>query len=213
MRPIPSFEGYAANLARPGANVTGVTVDAGGALPGKRLSLLLEMRPGASRLIYLASAFVWSRPQAAMVREAAQHARVTLMHIDLGPTLNDAAYSASVAMMEDAKADLVLVSNEPEHLTNRSALVNAITKVQLPAMYSFRELVQAGGLMAYYSDLSGVLRQAGDQVARILGGENPAEMPFRQPTNFKLSINTRTAQQIGVTVPPTLLASADEVIE
>jgi putative tryptophan/tyrosine transport system substrate-binding protein len=80
-------------------------------------------------------------------------------------------------------------------------------------MYPFRDLALAGGLMAYYRDLLDALRQAADQVAKILVGENPAEMPFRQPTSFRLSINTKAARQIGVAVPPMLLASADEVIE
>jgi putative ABC transport system substrate-binding protein len=80
-------------------------------------------------------------------------------------------------------------------------------------MYPFRDLVLAGGLMAYYRDLAGALRHAADQVGAILKGESPAEIPFYQPTSFLLSINTRTAKKIGLELPATLLASADDVIE
>jgi putative ABC transport system substrate-binding protein len=92
-------------------------------------------------------------------------------------------------------------------------LVGIAANAKIPAMYPFRDIVVAGGLMAYYRDLIDALRQAADQVVQILNGANPAEMPFRQPTSFKLSINTKAARDIGVIVPPTLLASADEVIE
>ncbi len=209
----PVAAGVAASLARPGGNVTGVTVDAGIQLHGKRLELLLETKPQASRLAYLTSSSGWKQIQAGMVREAAQTARLTLTHIDLGTTLNEAAYAAAFAQIMDAKSDVLLVSDEPEHLSNSVALVDVAARTQLPAMYPFRDLVLAGGLMAYYRDLADGFRQAAEQMARILGGENPASMPFRQPTNFKLSINTKTAQKIGVTIPPTLFAGADEVIE
>jgi putative ABC transport system substrate-binding protein len=209
----PVALGLAVNLARPGANVTGLTVDGGMELHGKRLSLLVETKPHASRLAYLCSSAAWKQPQAAMVREAAQLSKLALTHIDLGRTLNETTYTAAFALVKNAEADVLLVSDEPEHLSNSRALVDLATRARLPAMYPFRDLALAGGLMAYYRDLLDALRQAADQVAKILVGENPAEMPFRQPTSFRLSINTKAARQIGVAVPPMLLASADEVIE
>jgi putative tryptophan/tyrosine transport system substrate-binding protein len=108
---------------------------------------------------------------------------------------------------------LMLVADEGEHLSHIEALVGIATNAQIPAMYPFRDFVVAGGLMAYSLDGVQGIRQAAQQVAQILDGANPAEMPFRQPTSFKLSINTKAAREIGVLVPPTLLASADEVIE
>lgn len=209
----PLVNGIAASLARPGGNVTGVTVDAGIELHGKRLSLLRETKPGATRLAYLASSSAWKQSQAAAVRDAAQLSKLTLTHIDLGNTLHEEAYSQSVAQIEVAGSEMILTSDEPEHISNSKAVVEVAAATRLPSMYPFRDLALAGGLMAYYRDLHDALRQVGIQVAQILNGENPAEMPFRQPTSFKLSINTKTAQQIGVTVPATLLASADEVIE
>lgn len=209
----PVATGVAASLARPGGNVTGITMDGGMELHGKRLSLLLEARPGSSRLAYLCSSAAWNRPQAAAVRNASQTLNLSLTHVDLGTAINEAAYAAAGTLLSEVAADVMLVSDEPEHLSNRKALIDLAARAQIPTMYPFRDLALSGGFMAYYRDLHEALRQAADQVAQILGGANPAEMPFRQPTSFKLSINAKTAQAIGVTVPPTLLASADEVIE
>ncbi len=209
----PVVWGFAASLARPGGNVTGVTVDAGIELNGKRLGLLREIRPEASRVAYLASSSAWKQPQAAMVREAAQASKLSLAHVDLGSNLNDAAYQTAFASTDWTKADLLLVSDEPEHLSRSRTLVDLATSVRIPTCYPFRDLVVAGGLMAYYRDLIDAFRQLGAQMGQILSGQNPAEMPFRQPTNFRLSINTKAAQKIGVVLPQTLLVSADEVIE
>ena len=209
----PVVWGLAASLARPGANVTGVTVDAGIELHGKRLGLLREIRPEASRVAYLASSSAWKQPQAAMVREAAQASRLSLAHVDLGSNLNDAAYETAFASTDWTKADVLLVSDEPEHLSHSRTLVDLATSVRIPTCYPFRDLVVAGGLMAYYRDLLDAFRQLAAQMGQILSGQNPAEMPFRQPTNFRLSINTKAAQKIGVVLPQTLLVSADEVIE
>jgi putative ABC transport system substrate-binding protein len=209
----PVVWGLAASLARPGGNVTGVTVDAGIELHGKRLGLLREIRPEASRVAYLSSSPAWTQPQAAMVREATQASKLSLAHIDLGNNLNDAAYETAFASTDWTKSDLLLVSDEPEHLSHIRTLVDLATSVRIPTCHPFRDLVVAGGLMAYYRDLLDAHRQLAAQMGQILSGQTPAEIPFRQPTNFRLSINTKAALKIGVVLPQTLLVSADEVIE
>jgi len=209
----PVVWGVAANLARPGANVTGVTVDAGIEIHGKRLGLLREIRPEAARIAYLASSSAWKQPQAAMVREAVQASKLSLVEVDLGSNLNDAAYETAFASTDWTKEDVLLVSDEPEHLSSARTLVDLVTSVRIPTCYPFHDLVVAGGLMAYYRDLLDAYRQLAAQMGQILSGENPAEMPFRQPTKFHLSINTKAAQKIEVVLPQTLLVSADEVIE
>jgi putative ABC transport system substrate-binding protein len=209
----PVVWGLAASLARPGGNVTGVTVDAGIELHGKRLGLLREIKPEASRVAYLSSSPAWKQPQAVMVREAAQSAKLSLSQVDLGSNLDDAAYEAAFASTDWTKVDMLLVSDEPEHLSHVRTLVDLATHSRLPACYPFRDLVVAGGLMAYYRDLPDAFRQMAAQMAQILSGQNPAEIPFRQPTAFRLSINTKAAQKIGVVLPQTLLISANEVIE
>jgi putative ABC transport system substrate-binding protein len=209
----PVVWGLAASLARPGGNVTGVTIDAGIELHGKRLGLLREIRPQASRVAYLTSSAAWQQPQAAMVREAAQASKLSLVHVDLGIDLNNTAYEAAFASTDWTKADVLLVSDEPEHLSHARTLVDLVTSVRIPTCYPFRDLIVAGGLMAYYRDLLDAFRQLADQMGQILSGQNPAEMPFQQPTNFRLLINAKAAQKIGLAVPQTLLVSADEVIE
>lgn len=209
----PVVWGLAASLARPGGNVTGVTIDAGIELHGKRLGQLREMRPDASRVAYLASSLAWKQPQAAMVREAAQVSKLSVTHVDLGTDLNEAAYEFAFGSIDWTRVDVLLVSDEPEHLPRTRTLVDLATNVRVPTSYPFRDLVLGGGLMAYYRDLLDAFRQLAAQMAQILSGENPAEIPFRQPTNFRLSINTKAAQKIGIVVPTTLLSSADEVIE
>ncbi|QOZ54446.1 ABC transporter substrate-binding protein [Bradyrhizobium sp. CCBAU 53338] len=209
----PVALGLVSSLARPGGNVTGITVDAGAELSGKRLSLLRETRPDATRLAYLSSSQAMQQPQAAMAKQAAEELKLSFLHVDLGNSLNERAYKAAYDSVVKVGAELLLVSDEPQHLPNSKVLVGIATNAQIPAMYPFRDLVVAGGLMAYYRDLFDAFRQVADQAAQILDGGNPAEMPFRQPTSFKFSISTKAAREIGITIPPTLLASADEVIE
>jgi putative ABC transport system substrate-binding protein len=209
----PVALGLVSSLARPSGNVTGITVDAGAELHGKRLSLLKEIRPSATRLAYLSSSAALKQPQAAIVKQAAEVLKLLLLHIDLGGTLNEEAYKAAGEAIGKAGAELMLVSDEPQHLPNSRVLVGVAAGARIPAMYPFRDMVVAGGLMAYYRDIIAANREAADQVAQILDGKNPAEMPFRQPTSFKLSVSTKASRDIGVTLPPTLLASADEVIE
>lgn len=209
----PVASGLAAGLSRPAGNVTGVTIDAGVQFHGKRLGLLRDLRPDASRVAYLASSNAWRQPQAAIVRQAAQASGLTLLHADLGDDLNDAAYLSAFDSVDWSKAQLLLVSDEPEHLVRTKTLIDLTTNVRIPASHPFRDLVLAGGLMAYYRDLIDAFQQMADQTAQILSGENPAEIPFRQPTIFRLSLNTKAAERIGIVLPQILLASADEVIE
>jgi putative tryptophan/tyrosine transport system substrate-binding protein len=166
----PVAWGLAASLARPGANVTGVTIDAGIELHGKRLGLLREIRPEASRIAYLASSPAWKQPQAAMVREAALASKLSLTHVDLGNILNDAAYKTAFASTDWTKEDVLLVSDEPEHLSNVGTLVDLTTSVRIPTSHPFRDLVVAGGLLAYYRDLFDAFRQLSAQTGQILSG-------------------------------------------
>jgi putative tryptophan/tyrosine transport system substrate-binding protein len=209
----PVAAGLASSLARPGTNLTGVTVDAGLELYGKRLALLIEVRPNASNVGYLSSSANWKRPTGAAVREAALQAKTGLTHVDLGDAFNEATYSAAFRSLENAHIDVLLVSDEPDHNPNAKTVTSLAANARIPAMYPFRDLAVAGGLMAYCIDLLEAFRYAGGQVAEILAGKDPAEIPFFQPTKFQLIINTKAAQEVGLDLPPTLLASADEVIE
>jgi len=209
----PVSEGLASSLARPGTNLTGVTVDAGLELYGKRLALLVEVRPNASAVGYLSSSENWRRPTGAALRKAAQQAGIPIMHVDLGNSFNEATYSAAFTWMQNVRIDALLVSDEADHNANVKALTTLAASARIATMYPFRDLAIGGGLMAYCIDLLDAFRYAGGQIVEILRGENPAEIPFYQPTKFQLIVNTKAAEQIGLEIPPSLLVRADEVIE
>lgn len=209
----PVAEGLATSLARPGANVTGVTVDAGLELYGKRLELLLQMQPNVSAVAYLSSHQNWNRPTGEALRQAAQQAKIVLRHVDLGDSFSEATYSAAFSRMQDARIRSLLVSDEADHNGNVKMLTALAASARIATMYPFRDLAVGGGLMAYCIDLLDAFRYAGRQVAEILRGENPAVIPFYQPTKFQLVLNAKAAHQIGLEIPPSLLARADEVIE
>jgi putative tryptophan/tyrosine transport system substrate-binding protein len=209
----PVAEGLASSLARPGTNVTGVTVDAGLELYGKRLGLLAEMRPNLSAVAYLSSHENWNRPTGDALRQAAQQARIALTHVDLGNSFNEETYSTAFTWMQNAGINALLVSDEADHNGNVKTLTKLAASARIATMYPFRDLAVGGGLMAYCIDLLDAFRYAGGQVAQVLRGENPAEIPFYQPTKFLLIVNTKAAQQIGLEIPPSVLARADEVIE
>ena len=209
----PVVSGLVSSLARPGGNLTGATVDAGVELYGKRLELLVQLRPHASRIGYLASSQNWSTTQAAAAREAAHRTNIALTHLNLGETLSKPAYLAAFGSLKGTTMDALLVSDEPEHLENSKTLVDLAADARIPTMYPFRDLVLAGGLMAYAVDFIEVYRNAGREMAAILRGQSPAEIPVYEPTKFLLIINTMAARRMALDLSPTILTRADEVIQ
>ena len=131
-------------------------MNAGIELYGKRLSLLRETKPGACRLAYLASSSAWKQSQATAVRDAAQLLQLALTHIDLGNSLHGAAYSRAIAQIEAARADIILTSDEPEHISNSSAVVEVATATRLPSMYPFRDLADFWRTTGIYTMRSGM---------------------------------------------------------
>ena len=209
----PITIGIAASLARPGGNVTGVTVAASVDLHAKRLELLREMAPTMSRVAFLVSRRVWQTEYYAAPREAAQRAGISLIAPLLDAPFDETAYRRAFATMAQQSADALLVSDQPENLTNRRLIVELAEQARLPTIYPYHDFTDVGGLMAYGVELSDIMRHAADQVDEIFKGAKPGDVPFYQPTKFFLSINLKTAKPLGITVPPTLLIAADEVIE
>ena len=115
--------------------------------------------------------------------------------------------------MEQDRADALMVSEEPEHFTYRSTIIELAAKDRIPIMYPLREFVEVGGLMAYSVDLADISRRLANLIDKILKGANPGDIPFYQPTKFELSINLKTAKALGLEMPAMLLGHADEVIE
>ena len=202
--------GLVASLNRPGGNVTGMSMFAED-LWAKSAELLKQLVPKASVVAYLINP---SSPSTAMYAKAAAAAGsslgvgVTMLHAGTEQTLNEA-----FANFVKSGAGGLVVPNEPFFDTQRDRVVALATKYAVPVIYPFREYVVAGGLMSYGPSLTDLYRQAGIYLGRVLKGEKPADLPVQQPTKFELFINLKTAKALGLIIPPSLLATADEVIE
>jgi putative ABC transport system substrate-binding protein len=208
----PIAMGLVASIARPGGNITGVTIAGGLEIIGKRMGLLVEAMPKLSTVGYLASRPFWEDPRGAAVREAAKQAGISLSPAMLS-VFDEAEYQRVFRSLEQDQADAFMVSDEPENTINRETIVELAAKGRIPAIYPAREFVEVGGLMAYSIDLVDTFRRLANLVDKILKGANPGDIPFYQPTKFALVINLKTAKALGLEMPATLLGHADEVIE
>ena len=208
----PIAGGLVSSLARPGGNITGVSGDAGIEVYGKRLALLLEATSKLSNARFLVSQLNWEGFVGAAVREASRRLGISLAGEPMS-SFNEQEYQRVFNSMELERVDGILVSDESEHFTYRRLLVELAAKTRIPASYAHREHVELGGLMAYSFDLEDLFRGSARQIAEILKGANPGDIPFRQTTKFQLVINVKTAKALGLEMPSTLLLRADEVIE
>jgi putative tryptophan/tyrosine transport system substrate-binding protein len=207
----PVKTGLVASLNRPGGNVTGVS-DIGVELAAKRLGLLHELLPGAARFALLVNP---DNPgiTEAFVTEAQTAASAIGRQIEVVTASTNDDIDRAFATLVNKRADAFLVSTDALFVTRRVQLVTLAARHAVPAMYFRREFAEAGGLMSYGSNLADQFRQNGIYAGRILKGEKPAEMPVQLPTKFEFVVNLQTAKTLGIEVPPTLLARADEVIE
>jgi putative tryptophan/tyrosine transport system substrate-binding protein len=208
----PIAMGLVTSIARPGGNITGVTIAGGLEITGKRIGLLVEAMPKLSTVAYLASQPFWEDPRGAAAREAARQAGISLSPAVLS-AFDEAEYQRIFRSMEQGRVDAFMISEEPENITNRETIVELAAKGRLPAIYPHREFVEIGGLMAYSIDLVDTFRRVADLIDKILKGTNPGDIPFYQPTKFALVISLKTAKALGLEMPAMLLARADEVIE
>jgi putative ABC transport system substrate-binding protein len=207
----PVGVGLVQSLARPGANITGVT-NIAAELTGKRLEILKEIVPGTRRVAVL---FNPDDPNAAVQRQYAEAAAHTL-GIELRPFAEirgaaDIEPAIAAAVREGADAAIRMV--DPLSMTLAKQTAELATRRRLPLVFPFRGNAEVGGLVAYGTDLTAQFGQAAELMAKILKGARPADLPLEQPTRFELTINLKTAKELGLTVPPALLARADEVIE
>jgi putative tryptophan/tyrosine transport system substrate-binding protein len=205
----PVADGLIASLGRPGGNVTGNTF-LGPELQPKRFQLLREIAPQTTHIAMLQHPRVYSEATMQNMRvhieEAAKAAGLTLQIADAsGPNDFDSAFESIVA----ARADALIVLRSPMFYANYRHLVDLAARHRLPTMYVWREAVEGGGLISYGADLVYLARRAGKYVAKILKGAKPRDLPVEQPVKFELAINLKTAKALGLTVPPSLLATAD----
>jgi putative ABC transport system substrate-binding protein len=209
----PIAMGLVASIARPGGNITGVTIAGGLELIGKRMGLLVEVMPKLSTLGYLVSRPYWEDIRGAAAREAANRAGISLKAALLGSAFNEAEYQRVFRSMEQDRADALMISDEAEHAPNTATIVELAARGRISAIYPFREFVEVGGLMAYSIDQADMYRRLANLIDKILRGANPGDIPFYRPTKYELSINLKTAKALGLEMPAMLLARADQVIE
>jgi putative ABC transport system substrate-binding protein len=207
----PVGSGLVPSLARPGGNLTGLSIFLGDEFSGKWLQLLKEAVPKASRVAVLWNpANPLNAAYLTVLRGVAQKLGVKLQPEEVrDPSQFDNAF----ASMSAKRAQALVVAIDPLTVRYRGRIAELAAKNRLPAMYGFREFADAGGLMAYGANLPYLCRRAAIYVDKILKGAKPGDLPVEQPTNFELVVNLKTAKALGLTIPPSVLLRADHVIE
>jgi putative tryptophan/tyrosine transport system substrate-binding protein len=207
----PVSLGLVTSFARPGGNVTGLTSVAGPGLYAKQLELLRAVSPNISRVAVLTNP---ANPGSAIqVKETQIAARTLGVHYRLILSERPEQLSAAFEKMTKNRADALLVVADPMFYAERIQIADLAARHRLPAMYGLKEHADAGGLVSYSADFRDLYRRAAGYVARVLKGAKPADLPVEQPTKFELVVNLKTAKALGLTIPPSLLLRADQVIE
>jgi ABC-type uncharacterized transport system substrate-binding protein len=206
----PVTQGLVSSLNRPGANLTGVFFLTG-AIESKRLGLLRELVPNTAIIGVLLNP---NSPAAELeLQDIPDAARAIGQRIVILEAGNERDIDAAFASLVQRQIGALLVASDPFFSNRRDQIVALATQYSLPTIYFSREFAAAGGLMSYGANLADAFRQAGIYTGRILKGEKPADLPVMQPTKFELVVNLKTAGSLGLTVPPSLVALANEVIE
>ena len=209
----PVEAGLVQSLARPGGNVTGLTVDGGPDSEGKRLELLREAVPGISRVAFIGSHADWEDPIGRAVQRAAQALGLTLVLAEHPISAPPDDYAAALATTTQRRVDALFAAAGSPSFTHRRLLSDFAAKHRLPAVHLSREFAVDGGLMSYGPSLADLYRRAAGYVDLILKGAKPADLPVEQPTKFELILNLKTAKALGLAIPPAVLARADEIIQ
>jgi putative tryptophan/tyrosine transport system substrate-binding protein len=204
----PVRDGFISSLAKPGGNITGVVVAPEDVLAGKRLELIKEAVPRAGTIAVLATSEASSKLQIKEAQKVAPALGVKLLIVEV----QNSDYGEAFTNMSADKANALFVLASPILNAARDRVIQLAAKHRLAAIYEWPEHVEVGGMMAYGSSLAGLSARVAWYVERILKGTKPADLPVEQPTKFELVINLKTAKQIGLVIPPNVLARADRVI-
>ena len=209
----PFADGLVMSLARPEGNITGNTF-LGPELGPKNLQLLKEVVPQVSRIAVLQHPGVYSqRTMRSMLAELDRAAKASAVELQVFSTSRHEEFDEAFRLIINAGLGALLVLPSPMFYAHFDRLVELPAVHRLPTMYYFKDAVRAGGLISYGAHITDLVRRAGKYVGKILKGAKPSDLPVEQPTKFELVANLKTANALGLTIPPTLLARADEVIE
>ena len=210
----PVENGLVISLARPGGNLTGLSVLPQEELVGKRLELIKQAVPGISQVAILRDAGAYPEGTDREIRRGAEvAARALGVRVQFVEARGPADFDRAFSEVTRAHAGALILITSSMFFVERRRLVALAGKNRLPAVYTGRDFIEAGGLMAYGQNVAGFFRNAAAYVDKILRGAKPADLPVEQPTTFELIINLKTARALGLTIPPSLLARADQVIE
>jgi putative ABC transport system substrate-binding protein len=203
--------GLVTSLAHPGHNITGVN-PYDYEIWGKRLQILKEAVPAASKVAFLLPRRTWENVYGQQLREISRRLEISLVGMPLDES-TPSEYQRVFAEIAPERPDAIIVHDIGDLVPYRQLIVELVEKSRLPAIYGYREYVEAGGLMAYGADLGELGRRMADDAHQILNGAKPGDIPIYQGTKFQFIINLKTAKTLGLTIPPTLLGRADEVVE
>jgi putative tryptophan/tyrosine transport system substrate-binding protein len=205
----PIAEAWVASLARPGGNITGVVIAPETNLVDKRLQLLKEAVPRATRIAILATDEPTNRDQVREAHRVASALNLTLVVAEV----READYARAFAKMVADQAQALLVLASPILNRDRKRIIDLAARHRLPAVYQWRQYADEGGLMAYGSSVTTLFSRVAVYVDRIFKGAKPSELPVEQPTSFELIVNMKTAKALGLTLPPSLLVRANDIVE
>jgi putative tryptophan/tyrosine transport system substrate-binding protein len=196
------------SLRRPGGNITGLTTDTSSEISGKRVQIVLELSPELKRL-------GWLGPESHSSTREFMAATVRKLGLDLvvAETAPPNDFASAFASIAQANVQAMLVGGTPYNFVNRQLIVDFAARERLLTMYHTRQFVDMGGLISYGADVVDINRRSAGYVDLVLKGARPSELPVEEPKRYELVINLKTAKALGLTIPPTLLARADEVIE
>ena len=207
----PVGDGLVASLARPGGNLTGVGQLGDEGLTAKRLQLLSELVPRVGVIALLMNPNNATAER--VIRDVQEAARTKGLQLHVLKASSESEIDTAFASLVQLHADALIVAADPILSNRREQLVALASRHAVPSIYAWREFVASGGLISYGASLTSALRLVGHYAGKVLKGAKPADLPVQQPTTFELVVNLNTATALGLTVPPSILARADEVIE